>query len=116
MKKIIIIGCLSILFLTCKKSKEDELEACGVANPIQNLTWLNQKYKLFTGGPQLNSVVLYEDNGNQIIQINQSVSSKMYDIYNCNGEPLMFDDANGLERFLANRKKIAVLYGSWPGL
>lgn len=113
MRKIIAVLCLSIIFYSCKKSKKEEVVACGVANPIQNLTWLNQKYKLFSGGPTLNSIVLYEYNGNQIIQVNQSVSSKMYDVYSCNGEPLMFDDANGLNKYLAGRKKVIVIYGTW---
>jgi hypothetical protein len=111
-KKIIIVGYLLIFFLSYKKSAEEEIEVCGVSNPIINLTWLNQKYKLFTGSSQLNSIVLYEYNGSQILQVNQSVSSKMYDIYQCDGDPLIFDDANGLNHFLSNRKKIAVLYGT----
>ena len=113
MRKIVAIICLSLLSLSCKKSKNEEITACGVVNPIQNLNWLNQKYKLFTGGPKLNSVLLYEYNGSQIIQFNQAVSSKMYDLYNCNGELLMFDDASGLSKYLAGRKKVAVIYGTF---
>lgn len=113
MKKNVTILCLIALFLSCKKSKNDDAVACGIKNPIQNLSWLSKKVERFSGGSQLNSVVLYQHKGNQIIQVNQSVSSKMYDVYNCSGESLMFDDANGLNDYLTNRKKIAVLYGSW---
>lgn len=113
MRKIIVVLCLSIVFFSCKKSKKQEIVACGVVNPIQNLTWLNHKYKLFSGGPKLNSIVLYEYNGSQIIQVNQSVSSKAYDAYNCKGEPLTFDDTNGLSKYLDGRKKVAVIYGTF---
>lgn len=114
MKKYLsVILLVALLTSSCKKSKKDDVVACGVANPIQNLTWLRQKVKLFTGGPELNGVVLYKYKDSEIIQVNQSVSSKAYDIYNCNGQVVMFDDANGLNNYIANRKKIAVLYGSW---
>ncbi|RZJ68379.1 MAG: hypothetical protein EOO47_24705 [Flavobacterium sp.] len=105
---VILLGLLS-----CKKSINDDVTACGVNDPVRNLKWLNQKYKLFTGGSESNSIVLYEYRGNQIIQVNQAVSSKAFDVYNCNGDALMFDDANGLNNYLAGRKKIKVLYGTW---
>lgn len=113
MKKYLSLILLIFLFASCKKSKKDDITACGVTNPIQNLTWLNQKAKLFTGGPELNGVVLYKYKDSEIIQINQAVSSKAYDIYNCNGQVVMFNDANGLDNYIANRKKVAVLYGNW---
>ena len=113
MKKYLLLVLLVFLFASCKKSKKEDISACGVTNPIQNLTWLNQKVKLFTGGPELNGVVLYKYNDNEIIQINQTVSSKVYDIYNCDGKQMMFNDADGLDDYIANRKKVAVLYGTW---
>lgn len=113
MKKYLSLILLIFLFASCKKSNRADITACGVANPIQNLTWLNQKVKLFTGGPEMNGVVLYQYKGNEVIQVNQSVSSSLYNVYNCNGEQLMFDDGNGLNNYIANRKKIAVIYGTW---
>lgn len=113
MKKYLSLILLFFLFTSCEKSEEDDVTACGVANPIQNLTWLNQKVKLFTGGPELNSVVLYKYKDSEIIQINQTVSSKVYDIYDCNGQVIMFNDANGLDSYIANRKKVEILYGTW---
>lgn len=100
---------LFFLFFSCKKPNNEEIAACGVENPIENLSWLNQKYKLFTGGPELNSVVLYEYNGASVIQINQSVSSKMLDLYSCDGIQLMIN----ADDYIAKRKKIGMLYGTW---
>lgn len=70
MKKYLSLLLLVLLYTSCKKSKKDDITACGVTNPLQNLTWLNQKVKLFTGGPELNGVVLYKYKDSEIIQIN----------------------------------------------
>ncbi len=106
-----------MVFISCKKLKTDDVVACSVKNPIQNLTWLNQKYNQLTGGPEMNSIILYEYNGNNVIEFNSAIYSSLFGYqYNCEGVQLMKDNITEINDYRAKRKLISVLYGTWEGI
>ncbi len=106
-----------MVFISCEKSKTDDVVACGVKNPMQNLTWLNQKYNQLTGGPEMNSIILYEYNGTSVIEFNSAIYSSSFGYqYNCEGVQLMKDNIADINNYRAKRKLISVLYGNWEGM
>jgi hypothetical protein len=118
MKTVYTISCLLILLsFSCKKKKEPDYNintmACGVKNPLENLTWLNEKFKLFTGAAEMTSIVLYRYEDKEMIEIKSAVSS-YYPGHNyyCYGAERTFNQTE-YKDYAAKRVKLAVLYGKY---
>lgn len=110
-----------ILFLitNCKSGDpvQEVNKVCGVADPINNLKWLNDEFKAFLGGPGANGIVLYEYNGNQVIEVQNSLfSSTNNHQHLCNGVKLNLQSPQAISNYRAQRKEVKVLYGTkmWP--
>ncbi|WP_138991059.1 hypothetical protein [Larkinella sp. C7] len=109
-----------LVFLTaCDKDAEPEKDAsrqlvvCGVSDPINNLKWLNDQFKLFQGGPLINGIVLYRYKGRKVIEVqNGYASSTNQHQYYCDGEKLNLDHPETFTQFKKDREEIAVLYGT----
>lgn len=114
--RLLVLFATLLLFTRCEKEKNEKAMACGINDPINNISWLKAKVNLFTGGREMNAVILFEYNGKEVIEVSQSVSSALPYQYYCNGEQLMFSDYNAYNDYKASRKKVAVLYGTFWGL
>ncbi|MCF0072281.1 hypothetical protein LZD49_17505 [Dyadobacter sp. CY261] len=105
-----------LLFTTNCKSDDPVREVdtvCGVADPINNLKWLNDEFRLFVGGPEINGIVLFEYNGNQVIEVQNSLfSSTNIHQHLCNGAKLDLQSPQALSDYRARRKEVKVLYGT----
>ncbi|MRX46911.1 hypothetical protein [Pedobacter puniceum] len=110
---MIILALSFILpFQSCEKSTENK-GICGVEDPLNNLSWLNKEFKSLIGGPEMNGIVLYEYNEQQIIEIQSSeFSSTNQHQYYCDGTKLNLDDSIEYSDFMRNRKEIKIIYGS----
>lgn len=89
---------------------------CGTRKPISDLSWLSDKLKLvLTGSPydaEGNGVVLFEYNGQSVIEIQSFLSSSPnIHQYYCDGTKLNFDVPTDYKKYLSTRKEIKVLYG-----
>lgn len=108
---------LAVLFwaTNCKKD-EPSAEAnlvCGVTDPVRNLKWLNDEFRDFSGGPESNAIVLYEYEGKQVIEVQNSLySSTNMHQYTCDGLKLDLQAPQAFTDFVAERKEIKVLYGT----
>lgn len=86
---------------------------CEVRDPVNNLQWLNEEFKQFIGGPAVNGIVLYEYNGMQIIEVQNSLfSSTNMHQHRCDGVKLHLQSPQEMSDYYANRKEIKVLYGT----
>lgn len=119
MRKFTRLICLLLIVSagSCKKKavvdENKDLTACGVKNPIQNLSWLNAKFKSLAGGSNMNGIVLYRLNGSEVIEIQGSVfSSTNQHQYYCDGTKLNLDEPSAFNEFKKERKLIGVLYGT----
>jgi len=48
---------------------------CGTTKPLEELPWLKKQLLEFHGGESLNAVVLYEFDGQQILEVQNSLFS-----------------------------------------
>lgn len=106
---------LLMLFNSCKNDDpaNEENMVCGTAKPVEELPWLNKKFKAFYGGKESNAIVLYQYDGQQVIEIQNAIfSSTNQHQYLCNGDKLDFNDANKYKDFVDNRQEIKILYGT----
>ncbi|ATP55725.1 hypothetical protein CPT03_04215 [Pedobacter ginsengisoli] len=120
--KLLIKTTCYLLILTfhfgCKKNTPKEnydknTTACGVKDPIQNLPWLNAEFKLLAGGPTVNGIILYKYEGNEVIEIQNSLfSSTNQHQYLCDGTKLNIGETPAFTKFKEERKLIVVLYGT----
>ncbi|MCF0075517.1 hypothetical protein LZD49_33885 [Dyadobacter sp. CY261] len=120
-KAIFSASLMVILFLVtnCKSGDpvQDVDKVCGVADPINNLKWLNDEFKAFLGGPGVNGIVLYEYNGNQVIEVQNSLfNSTNIHQHLCNGVKLDLQSPQSISDYRAQRREVKVLYGTkmWP--
>ena len=96
-----------------KENYDKNKVACGVKDPIRNLSWLNAEFKLLIGGATINGIILYKYDGNEVIEIqNSQFSSTNQHQYFCDGNKLNLDDASDFNKFKQERKLIDVLYGT----
>ena len=108
---------LSVLFIASHCKKDDPIDekssACGVRDPVKNLKWLNDQFRSFVGGPEINGIVLYNYNGNEVIEVQNSLSSStnMHQ-YTCNGVKLQLEDPEAFKDYRAKRTEVKVLYGT----
>ncbi|KAA9356285.1 hypothetical protein [Larkinella humicola] len=110
---------LFVFLAACDKEPEPEryangqLVVCGVRDPLNNLKWLNDQFKLFQGGPLINGIVLYRYKGRNVIEVqNGYASSTNQHQYYCDGEKLNLDHPETFAQFKKDREEIAVLYGT----
>jgi hypothetical protein len=117
MKASILLGC--VLFLTTNCTTDDPVKeaekdgVCGVADPINNLKWLNEEFKQFSGGPEINGIVLYSYKDQNIIEVQNSLfnSTNIHQHY-CNGAKLNLEDPKAFEDYRKNRVEVKILYGT----
>ena len=112
---------VSVLFLITSCKSDDPVQeadmVCGVEDPINNLKWLNDEFKSFLGGPGVNGIVLYEYNGNQVIEVQNSLfSSTNIHQHLCSGVKLDLQSPQAISDYRAKRIEVKVLYGTkmWP--
>ncbi|MFC5410073.1 hypothetical protein ACFPMF_12185 [Larkinella bovis] len=98
----------------CRKDKDLNPELpCGMEDPINELKWLNDQFKLFMGGPSINGIIFYRYENKAVIEVqNGLASSTNQHQYHCNGEKLNLDDPDDFARYKKNRKLIRVVYGT----
>ena len=120
---------LSLLFavallLSCKKKSSDDttlakpvvynakVVVCGVNNPFVNIPWLSEFYKMLSGAPETNAIVLYSYEGKEVIELQSWLFSSMYyHEYYCDGSRIALANNTELNDFLSKRKEVAVLFG-----
>lgn len=117
MKSSIFLVC--VLFLATNCTPEDPVEGvekdgiCGVADPVNNLKWLNEEFKQFSGGPEINGIVLYSYKDQNIIEVQNSLfNSTNIHQHHCNGAKLNLEDPKDFEDYKKNRVEVKVLYGT----
>lgn len=108
-----------VLFLGINCTSEDPVEkveediVCGVSNPVSNLKWLNDEFKLLAGGPATNGIVLYKYNDKPVIEVQSlAFSSTSIHQYSCDGSKLNFEDPQAFKEYRGKRSEIQVLYGT----
>ncbi|MES2653636.1 MAG: hypothetical protein V4663_17995 [Bacteroidota bacterium] len=117
MKKYrIILFCLFAFILTsCEKSNDEinsTIEVCGVKDPVRNIPWLKAEY-LEMGSAIGNGIVLYNYQGQDIIEVQYSIfSSTNQHQHLCNGTKLNLDDITTFKKYKEERKEIAILFGT----
>ncbi len=108
---ILLLACM----IGCKKkdvSYDQNTTACGTKNPLANLAWLKNEFQDIANYPDMNGIVLYEYNGEEVINIYKSYYSSTYGRpFYCNGKQMQFNSGDDLKNYLEKRKKIAVLFG-----
>lgn len=110
---------IPVLFLCliagCKKNKvsyDKNAVACGITNPLENLSWLKSEFRDIAGYPEINGIVLYEFNGREVIEIYKSYYSSLNGRqYYCDGKQVQFDAQKDFQDYIQNRKKISILFG-----
>ncbi len=115
----VFIYLVAVLCATTSCSSEDPIEevhknaVCGVNDPIKDLKWLDEAVKTFTGGPEVNGVVLYTYNDQNIIEVQNSLfsSTNMHQHF-CSGEKLNLEDPKALEDYRQKRVEVKILYGT----
>ena len=110
---------VSVLFFATNCTTEDPVEevekdaVCGISDPVNNLKWLNDKFKALIGGPETNGIVLYQYNDNQVIEIQSSVfNSTNIHQYSCDGVKLNLEDPQAFKDFQNKKKEIKILFGT----
>lgn len=109
---------ISVLFVATNCSTKDPIaEAeigaiCGVSDPVNDLKWLNEEFKQFMGGPELDGIVLYKYNDQYVIEVQNSLfsSTNIHQHY-CNGTKLNLEDPKAFADYKKNRIEYKVLYG-----
>jgi hypothetical protein len=110
MKKIYCV-LLALYLSSCTIPDPSDVMACGVTDPIQNLTWLKSKHQEIKDIP-LSGIVLYFYNNQEVIEIQSSLmSSTNQSQYLCDGTRLLLDDPADFEDYLENRELIVILFG-----
>lgn len=121
---LLMISTTVTTFLSCKRDTITALDndpntmiICGTKDPLNELKWLSNEMKLLDGGSGLNGIVLFEYKNNQVIEIQCSLcSSTNIHQYYCDGTKLDFisttENVNRFKDYIANRKKIKILYGT----
>ncbi|MCE7040035.1 hypothetical protein [Dyadobacter sp. CY312] len=107
---------LTIFLLSCSEKRignEDGIMICGTKDPVNDLKWLNAEFKLFHGGKDINAIVLYEFNGREVIEVQNSIfsSTNMHQYY-CNGERLKLEEPGKFDEFKKNRIEKKIIYGT----
>jgi hypothetical protein len=117
MKASIFLVC--VLFLETSCTTEDLVEdvemddVCGVADPVNSLKWLNEEFKQFLGGPEINGIVLYTYKDQNIIEVQNSLfNSRNIHQHYCNGAKLNLEDPKAFEDYRKNRVEVKILYGT----
>ena len=113
-KTTILFGLMISLFFSCKKDKQ-EITVCGVKNPLKNISWLNSEYLKIQNNSTINGIVLYQYNGQNIIEIQSALSSAYPDKYLCDGTKLDLVDPTAFNKYKQERKEITVLFGTKLG-
>jgi hypothetical protein len=109
----ILILFVGTLFGSCdiNDTKNNVSLECGVINPLEDLSWLNQKLENIKEDP-LSGIILYRYNSRQVIEVQSSLmSSTNISQYYCDGTKLNFEDPVVYQDFLKNRVEIKILYG-----
>jgi len=111
---ITIIGCVGCSLLEENVENEKSM-ICGVSDPINELSWLNDQFNSIKNIPE-SGIILYRYNGKEVIEIQSSLmSSTNLSQYYCDGTKLQFDTPetykNDYKIFLSDRIMIKVLYG-----
>ena len=109
----VIINCTSKDVVEEPDPGVDNDVVCGVTDPVNNLKWLNKLFKEFYGGPQINGIVLYEYDNNQVIEVQSGVSnSTNIHQYFCDGTKLDLLDPVKFKEFRDKRIEVKMLYGT----
>ena len=112
----IILMLLIIFLASCEQENiinEETNLVCGVKDPIKDLEWLNTEFNSLIRGPAVNGIVLYNYNGNNVIEIQGSnFSSTNQHQYNCDGSKLNLNDSSSFNNYKQLRKEIKILYGT----
>jgi len=110
--KLILCVLLTTSSFSCKKANQDLL-ICGINDPLNNLKWLNAEFKSIASTPQINAIVLFDYNGNQVVEIQKSLSSSTNQSqYNCDGIKIDFNNTSDFNNYKQNRKELKVLFGT----
>jgi len=109
---ILLIGILFVA-TNCTTEEVEKGSVCGVADPVKDLKWLNEEFKQFSGGPEINGIVLYNYKDQNIIEVQNSLfsSTNIHQHY-CNGAKLNLEDPKALEDYRKNRVEVKILYGT----
>lgn len=111
MKTILLSITAAMFFISCQKTDIDTV--CGVKDPLNNISWLNEEFKKMEGGPQVNGIILYLYNGKEVIEVQSAVfSSTNQHQYLCDGNKLNLNDSNDFNRYKSERVEVRVLYGT----
>jgi hypothetical protein len=102
---------------SCKKKQasayDESLSACGTINPIANLAWLNAEYQNLQGGAEINGIVVYRYMGEEVIEIQSSLSSSTNQHqYHCDGDRINLDDPAAFANYKRDRVELKILYGT----
>ncbi|GAB3255880.1 hypothetical protein GCM10027347_17330 [Larkinella harenae] len=85
---------------------------CGIKDPINNIQWLNDQFKLFIGGPAINGILVYEYEAKTVIEVQNGLSSSTNQHqYYCDGQKLDLDDPLAFNKYKKERKELSILYG-----
>jgi len=97
MKKHVFILGISFLFLACNNSEEfNARSACGVDNPIENLTWLKNRIEQIEQDDKVDyqySYIkqAYFEKQDVFIYANcDPLANSVFIVYNCSGENIGF--------------------------
>lgn len=110
-----------LLLFSCGEDdqpKKEEFIVCGIPQSqiFNELEWLNEEYLKIADSPEINGIVLYEYEGEEVIEVQNSLYSSMnLHQYYCDGTNLQFatDDTFPLyQDYLDNRVEIGILFGT----
>lgn len=113
MKTLIIIFLFIFFALQgCKKENYfeslNEINACGVEDPLNQLNWLN---RIVAEGQDVSTSTFVESiwiiqwNEENIIVIDFGLKATMYSIYNCEGEEINWDNLD-IDNYLSDNRLI----------
>jgi hypothetical protein len=114
----IILLLFGVSFTACQDDaivghQDKDLFVCGIKDPINNVKWLNEEFKNFIGGSEINGIALYKFEGQDIIEVHNSLfSSRNIHQHYCNGEVVGLNDPKVLEQYLKERTYVGMLYGT----
>lgn len=116
-KLLVFLVCVLFVATNCTtENPVEEVEknnVCGVTNPVNDLKWLNEEFKQFSGGPGINGIVLYSYKDQNIIEVQNSLfnSTNIHQHY-CNGAKLNLEDPKAFEDYRKDRVEVKILYGT----
>lgn len=86
---------------------------CGVGDPLNEISWINNFFRQIQDEPEINGIVLFIYRDEEIIELQRSLfSSTNMHQYRCDGSRLIFDEENTYDHYLENRVEVGVLFGT----